>query len=147
MYALRASSVGLGGPPAPAHIVSSMNTGPRGMNGASPFISAHPERDIDSTPPASPTDSSSLRIACAIEIAPDSEEAQKRLTVIAGTESGKPAASAAHRAMSPIPSWAGFTHPAAMSSTCSSGTPTRSHAQTIVAPSRSSTRRCDSEPP
>src|ERR1700737_2818035 len=98
MYALRARSVGLGGPPAPAHIVSSMNTGPRGMNGASPFISAQPERDIDSTPPARPIDNSSLRIACAIEIAPESDDAQKRLTVIAGTESGNPAASAAHRA-------------------------------------------------
>src|SRR5436190_13569803 len=103
MYAFRASSVGLGGPPAPAHIVSSINTGPRGMNGASPFINAHPDRDIDSTPPASPTDNSSLRIACATEIAPDNDEAQKRLTVIAGTESGNPAASAAHRATSPIP--------------------------------------------
>src|SRR3954453_9920956 len=104
MYASRASSAGFGGPPAPAHIVSSMKIGPRGMNDASPFMNAHPERDIDSTPAARPTPSSSLRIACAIEIAPDSEEAQNRLTVIAGTESGKPAASAAHRAMSPIPS-------------------------------------------
>src|SRR5437588_7852726 len=109
MYALRASSVGLGGPPAPAHIVSSINTGPRGMNGASPFISAQPDRDIDSTPPASPTPSSSLRIAWAIWIAHVSDDAQKRLTVVAGTESGKPAANAAHRAMSPMPSWAGFT--------------------------------------
>src|SRR5437588_11593874 len=106
MYALRASSVGLGGPPAPAHIVSSMNTGPRGMNGSSPFISAQPERDIDSTPAASPNDSSSLRMAWARWIAPDSEEAQKRLTVIAGTDSGNPAASAAQRAMSPTPSCA-----------------------------------------
>jgi len=117
------------------------------MNGASPFISAHPERDIDSTPPAKPTSSSSERIACAIEIAPESEEAQNRLTVIAGTESGKPAARAAQRAMSPIPSWAGFTHPAVMSSMRSSGAPTRSHAATIVWPSRSSVRMCDSDPP
>src|SRR4051795_11821435 len=106
MYASRASSAGFGGPPAPAHIVSSSSTGPRGMNGASPFMYAQPERDIDSTPAASPTDSSSEQIACAIEIAPLSDEAQKRLTVIAGTESGNPAASAAHRAMSPIPSCA-----------------------------------------
>src|SRR3954454_1754182 len=112
MYASRASNAGLGGPPAPAHIVSSMNTGPRGMNGASPFMYAQPERDIDSTPPARPTDSSPERIACAIDTAPESDEAQKRFTVIAGTESGKPAASAAHRAMSPIPSCAGFTQPA-----------------------------------
>src|SRR5205814_9172227 len=104
MYASRASSVGFGGPPAPAHIVSSMKMGPRGMNGASPFMNAHPERDIDSTPAARPTPSSSLRMAWATEIAPDSDEAQKRLTVIAGTESGNPAASAAHRAISPMPS-------------------------------------------
>src|SRR5438105_13378496 len=112
MYASRASSVGFGGPPAPAHIVSSIKTGPRGMNGASPFISAQPERDIDSAPPARPTDSSSLRIACAVEIALVSDDAQKRLTVTAGTESGKPAASAAQRATAPIPSRAGFTQPA-----------------------------------
>src|SRR5947207_10508869 len=99
MYALRASSVGLGGPPAPAHIVSSMKIGPRGMNGASAFMNAHPERDIDSTPPASPTPSSSERIAFAIWIAQVSDDAQNRLTVAAGTESGKPAASAAQRAM------------------------------------------------
>src|SRR2546421_12955195 len=103
MYAFLASRFGFGGPPAPAHIVSSRRTGPRGMNGASPFMYAHPERDIDSTPAARPTDSSSLRIACAIEIAPVSEDAQKRLTVTAGTESGKPAARAAQRAMSPMP--------------------------------------------
>src|ERR671914_104678 len=123
MYASRASSAGWGGPPAPAHIVSSMNTGPRGMNGASPFMRAQPERDIDSTPAARPTDNSSLRIAWAMEIAPDNDEAQKRLTVMAGTESGKPDRSAAQRAMSPIPSWAGFTHRATMSSMRSSGTP------------------------
>src|SRR3954447_3694149 len=116
MYASRASSTGFGGPPAPAHIVSSMKIGPRGMNGASPFMKAQPERDIDSTPPARPTESSSLRIACATWIAHVSDDAQKRFTVAAGTESGKPAASAAQRAMSPIPSWAGFTQPAAMSS-------------------------------
>ena len=110
-------------------------------------MNAHPDRDIDSTPPASPTAISSLRIACAVEMAPDSEEAQKRLTVIAGTESGKPAASAAQRAMSPIPSCATFTQPAVMSSIRSSGTPTRSHAATIVVPRRSSTRTCESEPP
>src|SRR2546423_934918 len=101
MYASRAGRAGWGGPPAPAHIVSSIRTGPRGMNGASPFITAHPDRDIDSTPQASPTESSSLRIAWAIEIAPESDEAQNRLTVIAGTESGKPAASAAGACLRP----------------------------------------------
>ena len=108
---------------------------------------AQPERDMDSTPAASPTSSSPLRMAWAREMAPESEEAQKRLTVTAGTESGKPAASAAQRAMSPMPSWATLTQPAAMSSTRSSGTPTRSQAATIVWPSRSSVRRCEREPP
>jgi len=117
------------------------------MKGASPFISAHPERDIDSTPAARPTVSSPARIACAIWIVQVSEDAQKRLTVAAGTESGNPAANAAHRAMSPIPSCAGFTQPAAMSSIRSRATPTRSQAQTITCPSRSSVLMCDSEPP
>src|SRR5216683_3265753 len=147
MYAFRARSAELGGPPAPAHIVSSINTGPRGINGASPFIRAQPERDIDSTPAARPTESSLLRIACAIDIAPESEDAQNRLIVTAGTESGKPAANAAQRATSPMPSWAGFTHPATMSSMRSSGTPSRSHAASMVRPRRSSTRRWDNEPP
>jgi hypothetical protein len=38
MYAFRASNAGWGGPPAPAHMVSSSTTGPRGENGASPFM-------------------------------------------------------------------------------------------------------------
>jgi hypothetical protein len=124
-----------------------MNTGPRGLNGASPFISAQPERDIDSTPPASPTASSSLRIACAVWIVAVNDEAQKRLTVTAGTESGKPAASAAQRAISPIPSCAGLTQPATMSSIRSGSTPTRLHAASIVLPSSSSVRKCESAPP
>src|SRR5882724_5460246 len=98
-YASRASRFGFGGPPAPLHIVSRIKIGPRGMNGASPFMNAHPERDIDSTPPASPTPISPARIACAMWIAHVNDEAQKRLTVTAGTESGKPAASAAQRAI------------------------------------------------
>src|SRR4051794_12317300 len=124
-----------------------MKIGPRGMNGASPFMNAQPERDIDSTPPASPTARSPERMAWAIWIVQVKDDAQKRLTVAAGTESGKPAASAAQRAMSPIPSCAGFTQPAAMSSIRSRSTPTRSQAQTIACPSRSSVRMCDSEPP
>jgi hypothetical protein len=54
-------------------------------------------------------------MACAREIAALSEEAQKRFMVMAGTLSGNPAASAAHRATSPMPSWAVFTQPATMS--------------------------------
>ena len=137
----------MGGPPAPAHMVSRRSTGPRGLNGASPFIWAQPDRDIDSTPAASPTSSSPLRMAWAMLMAPVREEAQKRLTVTAGTESGKPAANAPQRAMSPMPSWAVLTHPPVMSSIRSSGTPRRSHAATMVVPSRSSVRRCDSAPP
>ncbi len=75
-----------------------------------------------------------------MEMAPVSDEAQKRLTVTAGTESGKPAARAPQRAMSPMPSWATLTQPAVMSSIFSSGTPTLSQAATIVCPSRSSVR-------
>ena len=113
-------------------MVSSKKTGPRGLNGASPFMLAQPERDMDSTPAASPTPSSPQRMAWATEMAPVSDEAQKRFTVTAGTESGNPAASAPQRAMSPMPSWATLTQPAEMSSMRSSGTDTRSHAATIV---------------
>src|ERR1700752_5461517 len=117
IYALRASSVGFGGPPAPAHIVSSSMTGPRGANGASPFMYAQPERDIDSTPHAIPTPRSPALIACATLIVALTDEPQNRLMVAPATLSGKPAASAAHRPTSPIPSWAGVTQPAPMSST------------------------------
>ena len=102
------------------------------LQGALSLMSAQPERDIDSTPPARPTPSSPARIACATWIVQVSDDAQKRLTVAAGTESGKPAAKAAHRAMSPIPSCATFTQPAAMSSIRSKSMPTRSQAHTIV---------------
>src|SRR5260370_5122338 len=93
-YASRASRTGLGGPPAPAHMVSSNRTGPRGLNGASPFIWAHPERDVDSTPAASPTSSSLLRMACAIEMAPVRDDAQNRLMVTAVSQTADPAGSA-----------------------------------------------------
>src|SRR6201993_2669123 len=76
-----------------------------------------------------------------------SDDAQKRLIVAPATLSGKPAASAAHRATSPMPSCAGLTQPAITSSIWSSSTPTRSHAPVIANPSRSSSRICDSEPP
>jgi hypothetical protein len=46
------------------------------MNGASPFMSAQPDLDIDSTPPASPTPISPARIACAMWIAPVNDDAQ-----------------------------------------------------------------------
>src|SRR5260370_16240312 len=113
--ASRASGLGFGGPPAPDHIVSSSSTGPRGMNGASPFMNAHPERDIDSTPAATPTDNSPDRIACASWIVQVSDDAQKRLTVAAGTESGNPAANASQLPESPIPPSPTFTQPAPMS--------------------------------
>ena len=78
--------------------------GPRGANGPSPFIIAQPERDIDSTPAAKPMPSSSARMAWATEMAPVSDEAQKRFMVTAGTESGNPAERAPQRAISPRPS-------------------------------------------
>src|SRR6202022_637406 len=90
MYALRASSVGLGGPPAPAHMVSSRMTGPRGPNGASPFMYAHPERDIDSTPQAIPTPRSPALIAWATLIVALIDEPQYRLRGAPPTVSAKP---------------------------------------------------------
>jgi hypothetical protein len=58
-----------------------MNRGPRGSKGPSPFMNAHPERDIDSTPAAIPTPISPSAIELEMLIAAVNEEAQKRLTV------------------------------------------------------------------
>src|ERR1700742_2659918 len=147
MYALRASSAGLGGRPAPDHMVSSMSTGPRGLNGASPFISAHPDRDIDSTPQAIPTPRSPALMAWLPRPGALGAEPQYRLRGAPATLSGNRTASAAQRATSPIPSCAGLTQPATMSSTASRGTPTRSHAPFMVMPSSSSVRMPDNVPP
>src|SRR5262249_3495639 len=107
---------GFGGPPAPDHMVSSSTTGPRGAKAASPFMYAQPDRDIDSTPHAIPTPRSPALIACARFTVALSDEPQNRLIVAPATLSGNPAARAAQRATSPIPSWAGFTQPATTSS-------------------------------
>src|SRR6202012_2308739 len=147
IYALRASSAGLGGLPAPDHMVSSMSTGPRGLNGDSPFMSAQPDRDIDSPPHAIPTPRSPALMAWLTLAKALSDDPQYRLRVAPATLSGNPTASAAQRAMSPIPSCAGFTQPATMSSTASRGTPTRSHAPFMVMPSSSSVRMPDKVPP
>jgi hypothetical protein len=76
-----------------------------------------------------------------------SDDAQNRLMVDPATLSGNPAASADHRAISPMPSCAGLTQPAMMSSIWSRLTPTRSQAPFMAIPSKSSTRMCDSELP
>ena len=65
---------------------------------------AQPDLDIDSTPQAIPTPRSPALIACATLIVALTDEPQNRLMVTPATLSGKPAASAAHRATSPIPS-------------------------------------------
>ena len=55
-------------------------------------------RVIDSTPPAMPRPISPARIARDTLPIASRPEAQRRLTVLAGTESGKPASSTAMRA-------------------------------------------------
>src|ERR1700753_2449722 len=104
MYALRANNTGFGGPPAPDHMVSNMNTGPRGLNAASPFISAHPDRDIDSTPQAIPTPRSPALMAWLTLTRALGDDPQYRLRVAPATLSGNPAASAPRAGTSPIPS-------------------------------------------
>ena len=75
------------------------------------------------------------------------DEPQNRLIVATATLSGKPAARAAHRATSPIPSWAGVHATGDDVLDVLQGTPMRSQAPRIVIPSRSSSRRCDKDPP
>src|SRR5260370_41808641 len=105
-------------------MVSSSMTGPRGENGASPFIYAQPDRDIDSTPQAIPTPRSPALIACAMLTVALTDEPQNRLMVAPATLSGKPAANAAHLPTSPMPSCAGSPRPATTSSTASAAPPT-----------------------
>src|SRR6186997_1208871 len=76
-------------------MVSSSSWGPRGLNGASPFMYANPERDIDSAPQAIPTPRSPALIACAIMAVALSDDPQNLLMVAPAARSGKPAASAA----------------------------------------------------
>ena len=62
-----------------------MDTGPRGANGASPFISAQPERDIDSTPAAMPRLRSPATMAWLTLTVALTDEPQNRLIVAPGT--------------------------------------------------------------
>ena len=99
-------------------------------------MKAQPDRDIDSTPQAIPTFKSPAMIAWLIWTVALTDEPQNRLIVAAAALSGKPAATAAHRATSPIPSWATLTQPATMSSgypNVFTGTAHR-HPQQIIKP-------------
>src|SRR5271156_4710731 len=122
-------------------------TGPRGANGASPFMYAQPERDIDSAPQAIPTPRSPALMACASITVALSDDAQNRLMVAPATLSGNPAARADQRPRSPIPWGPGLTHPATPPSTGSRPIPPRSQAPVLPMPSRSSGQIRNSEPP
>ena len=80
-------------------------------------------RDIDSTPPASTRSSKPERTFCAARFTASRPLAQNRLTWTPATVSGRPAASAAVRAMTAPCSPTGETTPSTMSSTCAGSSP------------------------
>ena len=144
----RRAALGFGGPPAPAHIVSSMNTGPRGLNGASPFINAQPERDIDSTPAAD----ADLQLLAADRVR-DVDRAGQRRRAEAVDGRGRhrvrkarreraPARDVAHPLVGHVHAARGDVLDLAQRDADALAGPAR-----IVCPSRSSVRRCDSDPP
>ncbi|CAM5519675.1 hypothetical protein SCALM49S_04072 [Streptomyces californicus] len=80
-------------------------------------------RDIDSTPPARTRSSQPERTLAAARLTASSPEAQKRFSWTPATESGRPAAMAAIRAMSEPWSPSGLTTPRTMSSMAAGSRP------------------------
>ncbi len=80
-------------------------------------------RDIDSTPPATTIWSQPEATFCAARLIDSSADAQNRLTWTPATVSGRPAASAAVRAMSAPWSPTGVTQPSTMSSMAAGSRP------------------------
>ena len=99
-----------------------------------------------SAPPATTTSDSPTAMDCAARLIASSPDEHARLTVIAGTESGSPALSAARRATYPVSS-ACSTLPIITSSTSSGRMPARSTAALIAAAPRSDAGTSLNAPP
>ena len=127
-------------------VVSTSSMSPRGSE-RSGFSITNGERLIDSTPPASISSASPVRIAraaCATASRPD---AHRRFTVTPGTSTGRPASSSAMRATLRLSSPAPLVQPMITSSTRSGGMPVRAAAASIARAARSSGRTVASAPP
>jgi hypothetical protein len=91
-------------------VVSTSSMFPR-AKARSGLSAANGARDIDSTPPARTSSASPTRICRAAWTTASRPEAQRRLTVAAGTSTGRPAKSAAIRATFRLSSPAWFAQP------------------------------------
>ena len=107
----------------------------------------HGARVIDSTPPAMTTSASPALIMLAVRCTAERPDAHNRLTVIPGTESGRPASRTAMRATLRLSSPAWFASPKMTSSIIVGSTPLRATSSAMAMAARSSGRTLDNEPP
>jgi hypothetical protein len=126
-------------------VVSASSMLPRGRD-RSGLRATKGERLIDSTPPASTTSASPVRIARAAWLTASSPEAHRRLTVTPGTSTGSPARSNAMRATFRLSSPAPLVQPRKTSSTWSRGSPDRARDASIARAARSSGRTLERAP-
>jgi len=111
------------------------------------FSMTHGARDMDSTPPATTISAAPALIMWEAMMMALMPEAQRRLTVMPGTVSGKPASSQAMRATLRFSSPAPLALPKMTSSTRTGSMPARSTASFTVSAAKSSGRTALSDPP
>lgn len=116
-------------------------------NALAGFSITHGALVIDSTPPATTTSASPAAMRARAVVTAVSPEAQSRLTVKPGTESGRPARRAAMRATLRLSSPAWLAAPSTTSSTRSGAIPARATASRTTRAARSSGRTWASAPP
>src|SRR3954454_2368154 len=126
-----------------------MNFGPIGRPAPDAGLLAEPmgTRLIISTPPATTTSAWPLMTVAAAKATACCDEPHWRSTVVPGTASGQPAASAALRAMLNVcsPTW--LTQPQMTSSTTAGSMPERSTRDSSTCAERSTACTPDSPPP
>ena len=112
------------------------------------FGSTHGARVIDSTPPATTTSASPDSIVREAMIAASSEDPHSRLTVVAGTDVGRPASSSAIRPTLRLSSPAPLALPHTTSPILAGSSPgARSRTPRSATAARSSGRTCARAPP
>jgi len=118
------------------------------LNGASAFGMTNGARDMDSTPPATTTSASPARMMRAAIATASRPEPHRRLIVAPGTDTGRPASSAAMRATLRLSSPAWFAQPSSTSSIAAgSSEDCAAAARRSARAARSSARTAASAPP
>ncbi len=123
------------------------NTAPGLAKALSGFSMTHGARDIDSTPPAITTSAAPALIMWLAIVMALIPEAHKRLTVMPGTLTGRPASKEAMRATLRFSSPAPLALPRMTSSTADGSMPDSSMRVRMVSAARSSGRTALSAPP